>query len=255
MKKSLIFIFSCLIMIIAACSKDTDGDAKNVDEEALDNLTEKGFPIVEDPISVEMFTASDPSNDWNDHFIWNEYADMTNIDVEWEQIPNATLEEKRNLRLAGTDLPDAFYGANFGNLDIFKYGKQGTFIPLNDLIEEHAPNLVKMLDEYPEVRKALTFPDGNIYSLPTIQDPEFLSLLVGARPWFNMDFLDELDMDIPETTEEFHDYLTAVKEENPGDADAVPYGGRYISELVRWLRGSFGLNAQGNPNIDLDPET
>src|SRR5699024_3885146 len=92
---------------------------------------------------------------------------------------------------------------------------------------------------------------------PTIQDPEFLSLLVGARPWFNQEFLEELDMETPETTDDYHDFLTAVKEHNPGDGDIdpIPYGGRNIDELIRWIRGSFGLNAQGHTYIDLDPET
>jgi len=37
---------------------------------------------------------------------------------------------------------------------------------LNDLIDEHAPNLKKLFEEYPEVKKAITFPDGNINPQP-----------------------------------------------------------------------------------------
>lgn len=248
------------ILFLAACGgEDTATNQPEIDEEALDNLTDEQFPVVKEPITVSMFSASNPSQgDWNDDFfIWEEYEEMTNVAVEWEQVADSTLEEKRNLALASDDLPDAFYGAGLNNLDLFKYGQQGTFIPLNDLIEEYAPNLNDMLNEYPEVRKAITFPDGNIYSIPTIQNPEFLSLLVGARPWFNQEWLDELDMDMPETTDEFYEFGKTVKEENPGnpDVDAVPYGGRNIAELIRWLRGSFGLNEQGHPLIDLDPET
>src|SRR5699024_12210470 len=58
----------------------------------------------------------------------------------------------------------------------------------------------------------LTHPDGNIYSLPTLDDPEFLSLRISAEPWFRQDWLDELGMDVPKTTDEFYDYLKAVKE-------------------------------------------
>ncbi|TQS74991.1 extracellular solute-binding protein [Ornithinibacillus gellani] len=258
MKKVYLFSVLILILLLAACSGGkTDEGNSNVEKEDLDNLTDKQFPVVKEPITISMFSASNPNQgDWNDLFIWNEYEKMTNVKVEWEQVPDSTLEEKRNLRLANKDLPDAFYAAGLKNLDLFKYGKQGSFIPLNDLIEKYAPNLQQVLDEYPEVRKAITFPDGNIYALPTIQDPEFLSLLVGARPWYNQEWLDELNMEMPETTEEYYDYLKAVKEDNPGDKniEAVPYGGRNISELIRWLRGSFGLNAQGHPYIDLDPE-
>ncbi|WP_217586497.1 extracellular solute-binding protein [Lentibacillus saliphilus] len=259
MKKASIWLLLIVALITLAACNDTktDSDQPIMDKEAIDNLTDTQFPVVKDPITVSMFSASNPNQgDWNDIFIWNEYEEMTNIKVEWEQVPSSTLEEKRNLTLASKDLPDAFYASGINTLDLFKYGKQGTFIPLNDLIEDYAPNLQKVFEQYPEVRKAITFPDGNIYALPTIQDPKFLSLLVGARPWFNQEWLDELGMDIPETTEEYYDYLTAVKENNPGgDAiEEIPYGGRYITELIRWLRGSFGLSEQGHTYIDLDPE-
>ena len=34
-----------------------------------------------------------------------------------------------------------------------QYGPEGAFIPLNDLIEEHAPNIKAYLDERPEIAR------------------------------------------------------------------------------------------------------
>lgn len=253
--KNLILVVAMFSLILAGCAdKKTNGNV----EENLDNLNKSGMPIVKEQIEFDIFAPTDPATaDWNDLLIWNDYREKTNIDIKWEQVADASLEEKRNLRLASDDIPDAFYAAGIKNLDLFKYGKQGTFIPLNDLIEEYAPNLSALMDEYPEVRQAITFPDGNIYSMPTIQDPEFLSLLVGARPWFNSKFLEKLDMDIPETTDEFYDYLTAVKNSDlneNGTKDEVPYAGRNVHELVRWLRGSFGLSKQNHAMVDLEED-
>lgn len=36
-----------------------------------------------------------------------------------------------------------FYQTGWSNDEIVKYGQQGLFIPLEDLIAEHAPNLQK----------------------------------------------------------------------------------------------------------------
>src|SRR5699024_2897920 len=144
--------------------------------------------------------------------IWNEYEKMTNIDVNWEMVPHEGLAERRNLSLSG-DLPDAYHSAVIPATDLYKYGNQGTFIRLNDLIDEHAPNFKKILEENPEIEKAITFPDGNIYSFPLIYDPDFSALRISEGPWIREDWLGELGMENPETTEEFYEYLKAVKEQ------------------------------------------
>src|SRR5699024_2422115 len=96
-------------------------------------------------------------------------------------------------------------------------------------------------------------PDGNIYSFPLISDPEFASHRIQARPFINKKWLDELGMDMPKTTDEFYQYLTAVKEE----LGEVPFGGPYIDTLTEYLLGSFGLATKGGSNLylDEDPET
>lgn len=256
--RKLLFLVTILFfLMLVACSNKSSKD-ESIAEEDVDNLTESGMPIVKDPITLKMFaTQQSIPADWNDIFIWNEYEKMTNINVEWEQAPQESLEEKRNLALASGNLPDAFFISSIPSVDVFKYGQQGTFIKLNDLIEAHAPNLTKLMDKYPEIRKGMTFPDGNIYSMPSLVSPEFMSFRIGSRPYFNQEWLDEFDMDTPRTTEEFYQYLKAVKEKDPtGDGKAVPYGGTNITDLVGWLRGSFGIANKGvrNANIDWDPE-
>lgn len=57
--------------------------------------------------------------------------------------------------------------SGFSMTDLNKYGSQGLFLPLEDLIREHAPNLTKVLDER-DAWKYLTSADGHVYSLPEI---------------------------------------------------------------------------------------
>lgn len=264
-KITLILIAILIFGMLSACnqktnSNDGESDANKADKR-IENLNETGMPIVNESITFDIFSGSaesnPASNDWNDLFIWNEYEEMTNIETNWERVMPDAIEEKRNLTLAADDLPDAFYAAGLSGLDLLKYGEQGTFIKLDDLIEEYAPNLVKLMDEYPELRQGLTMADGNIYSLPGTQNPDFISFLVGPKPFFNQEWLDKLNIEIPQTTEDYYDYLKSVKEtdlnEN-GENDEIPYGGRNIDELIRWLRGSFGLAEQNNQFIDLGSE-
>ncbi|WP_404455571.1 extracellular solute-binding protein [Virgibacillus necropolis] len=256
----LLLITISFAMLLAACTNEEAGPKEvELNKEKLKNLTESGMPIVKEPISLDIFAGQAPATaeNWNDVMIWNKYEDMTNIDVNWEMVPFASLKEKRNLALASGNLPDAFHTAVFPNVDLLKYGNQGVFIKLNDLIDKYAPNLKRIFEQYPEVKKALTFPDGNIYSFPTIYSPEFTSLRLGGRPWFRQDWLDALGMDLPKTTEEFYQYLKAVKEKDPngnGKADEVPYGGTNIGTIISWLEGSFGVGNRGVPYIDMDPK-
>jgi putative aldouronate transport system substrate-binding protein len=134
------------------------------------------------------------------------------------------------------------------------------FPKLNDLIDKYAPNLKKIMNQYPEVKKALTMPDGKIYSFPTLQDPNFLSGIIGSQMWINKNFLDKLGMKVPETTEELYNYLVAVKTKDPngnGKADEVPFAAVGIFTIYDQLKGAWGLGNRGNmhPRVDVDPAT
>src|SRR5699024_3484229 len=86
-------------------------------------------------------------------------------------------------------------------------------------------------------------------------DPDFLAIRVSANPWFREDWLDELGMDIPETTDEFYKFLKAVKETDligDGSNNEVPFGAQSIGLLLNWLKGSFGIGNRGVSSGYLD---
>lgn len=252
-----VFVSAVILCLVAACSNQTD-DSEEIAAKGKDDVNTSDFPIVDDDdeITLDMFTGKSEVNvdvDWNNLLIWNEFEDMTNINVDWtEQVVMDSLEEKRNLALGGGELPDVFYASSISNSDLFKYGDQGTLLKLNDLIDEYAPNLKKLMEEDPNIEKGMTFPDGNIYSMPGIFYEDFLSIRVGARPWIDQEWLDRVDMDTPETTDEFYQFLKAVKDT---DDDMIPYSGVSMDDLIGWLQGAFGLNNTGADLIDLDPES
>ena len=248
----------CSILLLGACSGKGDEATKNIEKEDLDNVNETGMPIVDEEIELNFFAGKAPAtaDDWNDVLVFNKYEEMTNIDVKWKMVPWEGLTEQRNLSLSSNNLPDAYHSAVIPVTDILKYGEQGMFIPLNDLIDKYAPNFKKILDENPEIKKAITFPDGNIYSFPLISDPDFTALQISEGPWIRQDWLDELGMHNPETTEELYEYLKAVKEKDPGNNNAIPLGSQSIGGILTWLKGSFGVGNRGQTHqfIDMDPE-
>ncbi|GAA3401703.1 extracellular solute-binding protein [Paenibacillus hodogayensis] len=232
-------------------------------ETPVQNLNTTGFPIVKEPISLKIFAgkAATTAANWNDLTLWKEYAKQSNIQVNFELVPFDGLAEKRNLVLTSNDLPDAFHTAQFPSTDLLKYGEQGVFIKLNDLIDKYAPNLKKLMEKNPEIKRAITMTDGNIYSFPTAVDPEFTTARTNNKMWLNKEWLAKLNLPEPKTTDELYNYLKLVKTTDlngNGKLDEIPFGtGGGITPLVQYLRGSWGLGNRGAAHnlVDVDPKT
>src|SRR5699024_4676982 len=109
------------------------------------------------------------------------------------------------------------------------------------------------------IEKSITMPDGNIYSFPMLSDPDFSSMRIGPKPFINIEWLETLGLDMPQTIDDYYDYLKAVKNESPsnGEVDEIPFGGPSVDQLYNYFLGSFGLSNKGSSAglIDLEPGT
>lgn len=241
-------------------SDQPDKDLKSKIDNPSDNLNKTGFPIVHDPITIQFMTASAPdtASNYNKVAIWKKYQKLTNIKIDWGLIPLDSEEEKRNLALSGDDYPEAFHSAGFEFRDVGKYGRQGIFIRLNELIDKYMPNLKKLMEDR-QIKSGMTFPDGGIYGMPTIYDSDFLGLRFQNKLWARRDWLDKFDMDVPSTTQEYHDYLKAVKRRRPnGKGDTIAYSeytlDNDLAQLRMALMGAFGVGNRGATQEYLDAE-
>ena len=77
------------------------------------------------------------------------------------------------------------------------------------------------------MRPLITSPDGEIYGLPQVN--ECYHCFYAQRAWINQDWLDNVGMGVPETTEQLLDVLMAFKEQDAngnGDPDdEIPLAG------------------------------
>ena len=251
-----------LSLFVTACSGGggNEGTDSGKSEERLANLNQAGMPIAKEKITMTGFAAKlYASADWSKLMLWEEYEKMTNVHIDWETVQIDSLKEKRNIKLAGGDYPEIFFASAFAKSDLIKYGSQGTFLKLNDLIDQNAPNFKAMMEKYPIVKKGITMPDGSIYGLPTVFDPEFKSLFYGT-PWMKQEWLVKLNLKPPTNLDELYNVLKAIKEGDPngnGKNDEIPWGSKGVWIMINFLKGSFGLNKNGvaNPNVDLEPDT
>lgn len=198
--------------------------------------------------------------DWNEIRCVQEAERITNLHVDFGVVPLDGLDEKRNLALASGEYPEAFYRNSIGAGDLAKYGGQGTFIPVDDLIENYMPNLKKIIDEDDAVRQGITLPDGHIYGFPGLTDANFMGMRIKNKLWVRQDWLDAFGMELPETLDEYEEYLRQCVDGDPrGDGAGTTMGivGGGINQTFSSFLGTFGIGLQGSSvgNIDVDPDT
>ena len=84
-------------------------------------------------------------------------------------------------------------------------------IKLDDLMDKYAPNLKKYLDTHEDVNRRVQTDDGNYYVFPFIRGDE--KLYTSAGLVIRRDWLEKLNLPIPETTDEMETTLRAFKNE------------------------------------------
>ena len=179
------------------------------------------FPIVEEPITLNILMLGHAIvEDFSTNTFTQWYSERTGINLNFDIAPPNEWQEVLNLTIASGDLPDIIVGFNVDPSTLALFGPQGLFLPLSGLIEEQGHYIHEVFEVSPQVRPLITSPDGEIYGLPQVN--ECYHCFYSQRAWINSDWLENVGMDVPQTTEEFVDVLTAFKEQDAngnGDPD------------------------------------
>lgn len=231
------------------------GDAATNVAEAEVNKT--GFPIVDEPIELTLMAPGTGMQDWADMPLFQTYAEKTNIKFNFITPPMNDFQTNLNLTVVVGDLPDIIFGAGSSTLTRameIDLGSQGKLIPLEGLIEEYAPNLSRILEENPDIRRNITAPDGHIYSLPVISAGD-TAIWPSGPLWYNGEWLDALGVEeLPETIDEFFALMIRFRDEDPngnGIQDELPItDGSGLQWMRQWFLSAFGLTTRGIEEVE-----
>lgn len=146
-----------------------------------------------------------------------ELEKQTGIKVTYIHPAAGQDSEAFSLMIASNELPDIVQH-NWQNTLGGPTGmiEDKVILPLNDLIEQHAPNLKKYLSEYPDRDKEVKTDDGHYYVFPLLRSDA--KLLLAAGPVFRKDWLEDLGLDVPKTISEWETTLRAFKNEKGATA-------------------------------------
>jgi len=232
-----------------ATATQTSNSSGEGGQQSAFEVNKEGLPIVKEPVTYEIAASTQKNKNFKELEFFQNLEKETNVVINWNMSSDDGWNEKKSLLFASNTLPDAFYGQDIlKDVDIIKYASQGMLIPLNDLIDQYAPNLNTILNENPQYRKQITAPDGNIYSLPTINE---LNPTTHDKLFINKTWLDNLGLEVPETKEELEAVLQAFKDRDPNGNgnpnDEIPFTFRMSSsdpynrqQGIQSLFGTFG---------------
>ena len=263
MKKALALLLALvMVLALAACGKTPAADPTQAPQsgnnetpdateapEVIENFNLEGYPIVNEPVTLSIGgprSANDMVGAWTAEakpqlaFL----EELTGVVFEDMSVASEAWEEQRGLMLTEGNMPDIFVGVDYNSADYAKYGADGVFMPLNDLIEKYMPNLQKCFEQFPDAKAMCTSADGNIYALPrvapVIRDTH-------NRYWLNEKWVTEtLGMEMPVTLEDYYNILVKSKETDlngNGKLDEIPLSGYEGDAADGLFLNAYGINA------------
>ncbi|WP_336781700.1 ABC transporter substrate-binding protein [Paenibacillus illinoisensis] len=239
MRKTGSFVLACILLlsvVLAGCSSSNGGSG----EEGSD-------PSSGDNVTMNVFAHQSSDTNLQTNKFTKKMEEKFNVKINWTTVPFDGAAEKRQISLASGDYPDLYllipWVDRFSQTDLLKFGQQGVIVPLNDLIEQYAPNIKKVLDSSEYYKAMNTAPDGNIYGLTGLN--ECFHCSYPNKMWMNTKWLEQLGLSEPTTTEEFKEVLKAFKTKDPngnGKADEVPLSGsieNFGVHIIPYLMNGF----------------
>lgn len=208
--------------VSTAQSNETQGSAGSTDASAETGAhgiysAPGELPIVNEPITLTVLAPQDGENSRYDNLQTQELEELTGIHLEWIVVADSDIKTKLNLLLSSGEAPDIIMtGVGSSNrLDkaaVASLGNQGLIIPLNQYYDTVSVGYQAAFEELPGLRDYITTPNGNIYDMPNVDGS--LHVQYNMKCWINTQWLENLNLSMPTTTEEFYEVLKAFKEQD-----------------------------------------
>ncbi|WP_331436791.1 extracellular solute-binding protein [Gordoniibacillus kamchatkensis] len=145
--------------------------------------------------------------DWE---IFKQIEAKTGVKIDWQVVSQEGFTEKRQIMIATNSVTDIIQPSN---QEARENGPEKVFLNLKDYLNK-APNLKKFFETYPEAKAVATGADGGIYDVPVLEGDK-------AGKGFNYiwmvrkDLMDKYNLKPPTNTEEFYQFLKALKQQQP----------------------------------------
>lgn len=180
------------------------------------------------PETLSIFTSKTPSifndmKDYNEVYSFQLLEEATGTHIEWLIPPGSGSQEKFNLMVAGGDLTDIIV-RDWKTEGIEQYIEDGIIADISPYVKKYMPNLAAYIEEDPERARTFVYDGGKVYGLPHMRSDKKLCVFLG--PLARVDWLEKLNIKVPETADELYEALKVIKTSDVngnGKADEIPF--------------------------------
>ena len=196
-----------------------------------------------EPVTFTYFIISDNSAPAETNPILNIIEEITNVKIEF-QFYDMDFEIALGVMVIAEDMPDMAYFGKNAKAAI----ESGHFLSLNELIENHAPNLRAFYDPWWE---AMKYTDGKIYTAQlngTVTGKQTVFSDDKVAFWLQKDVLDHFGR-APNDIDEYFDFIREYKELYPVIDDEQTIG--FLVKTHGGINSAFsapGYFLSGNAN-------
>ena len=202
----------------SSSSTASGGTSGDVEEEIVTEITL--------PISEEKMTFTEWRS-WSNDYLTNygevlgaqKIEELTNIHIEYTCVPETAATEKYGLLLASGEYPDMSLFGNYpGGMDAGV--ADGVLWDMTEAVRLYMPNYRTLLTEHEDVKQIAITDEGRnvgMYMIRCYVDGHNKEVIVETEPaWTGMtirlDWLEELNMEIPRTIDQLYDVLVAFRD-------------------------------------------
>lgn len=251
-KKQIAISLSALIAVsvFAGCSRTKPSDPPAATQsvapqstQATKSSSESVYPLKKGsklkywiPVNANW---SNYAQNYGDTEIAKELQKRTGVSIEYIHPPQGQDRDVFNIMIASGDLPDivAYRWTDFPGGPSAAIGNN-VIIKLNDAINKWSPNLKNYLEkDRPQYNKEAKMDDGSYYFYPLLRDGQ--ELLFTSGPIFRKDWLDDLGLSVPETTDEWYTALKAFKEKKNATSPLTTIGDKNGLQCIQMFEGCF----------------
>ncbi|MDI6618399.1 MAG: extracellular solute-binding protein [Clostridiales bacterium] len=235
----LLAILLCVVMTatISSCKNNKSETANSKNRLPAGEVT---YPIKTNAkltywVSLDAKAAASAKNLGYTEFA-KELKKQTGIDVEWIHPALGQENENFNIMASSKNLPDIIERGflNYpGGPD--KAIEDHIILKLNGLIDRYAPNYKKYLMSEPDLGKQVKTDSGTLYGFPFVRGTDMNCVFYG--PIMRGDWLNDLNLEIPTTIDEYENVLKAFK-----DKEGATAAFTQIGTEDNFITGAFGIS-------------
>lgn len=202
------------------------------------------LPLTAEKVTYKVFyPINRVEEDMTKNELWKKFSEETGVYFEWDNpLASSGAGEAYNLMLASGNLPDMVIhkGAINYRGGFSQAITDGVYLDLKDMVQQYAPLYWEALSENPNVlRDALTDAGElpGIFQIAQLENDQYRHLM---GMMLRGDWLEELNLPVPQTIDDWYTTLKAFKEEK-GAAFPLLIGPVNGMESIGIFTSAFGI--------------